>query len=373
MRKRSRREFLRALAGLGIGGMGAGSLLSGCGSPGQTPVKEVPTIIPSPTARPPAEPTQAAEEPTPTRAEEAVSPTEEVEPRETSAPEPGSPELEPIELQPPEPGPVPDLVVVRGGSPADLVRGAISALGGMELFVQPGDDVIVKPNICIVPNSYEQAATTNPQVVATLVSLCLEAGADRVRVMDKGFSGSDATAYERSGIKEAAEAAGAQMELMSQMKYRKMDIPEGKDITQWDVYGDVLDADVLIDVPIAKHHAMASLTLGMKNLMGVILDRGGFHWNLGQRIADLNTLVRPQLTVVDAVRILTDHGPTGGDPNDVMQLDTIIASPDIVAADAYATTLFGLSPADIDYIRLGAEMGIGRMDLENLTISEITV
>ncbi len=368
MRKRSRREFLRALAGLGIGSLGVGGMLSGCGSPGQTPVKEIPAIIPSPTARPPAEPTQAAEEPTPSRAEEAVSPTEEVEPGETSAPEP-----EPIEPEPPESGPVPDLVVAREGNPADLVLEAISALGGMERFVQPGDDVIVKPNICIVPNSYEQAATTNPQVVATLVSLCLEAGAERVRVMDKGFSGSAATAYERSGIKEAAEAAGAQMELMSQMKYRQMDIPEGRDITQWDVYGDILDADVLIDVPIAKHHGSTRLTLGMKNLMGVIQDRGGFHWNLGQRIADLNTLVRPHLTVVDAVRILTDHGPTGGDPNDVMQLDTIIASPDIVAADAYATTLFDMSPADIDYVRLGAEMGIGRMDLENLTISEITV
>jgi uncharacterized protein (DUF362 family) len=268
---------------------------------------------------------------------------------------------------------MPDLVVAREGEPADLVREAIGGLGGMERFVQPGDDVIVKPNICIVPSSYEQAATTNPQVVAALVSLCLQAGAARVRVMDKGFSGSEATAYERSGIKEAAEAAGAQMELMSQMKYRQTDIPGGRDIKQWDVYGDVVDADVLIDVPIAKHHSMARLTLAMKNLMGVILDRGGFHRNLGQRIADLNTVVRPHLTVVDAVRILTDHGPTGGDPNDVAQRDTIIASPDIVAADAYATGLFGMSPADIDYIRLGAEMGIGRMDLENLNVSEIVI
>jgi uncharacterized protein (DUF362 family) len=130
---------------------------------------------------------------------------------------------------------------------------------------------------------------------------------------------------------------------------------------------------VVIDVPIAKHHGLARLTLGMKNLMGVIYDRPAMHRNLGQRLADLSSRVRPTLTVVDAVRMLMDHGPTGGSLEDVRQADTLIVSPDIVAADSYAATLFGLKPDDLAYVRAGAQLGLGRSDLNSLKIEEINV
>jgi uncharacterized protein (DUF362 family) len=139
------------------------------------------------------------------------------------------------------------------------------------------------------------------------------------------------------------------------------------------VYEDILKADVLINVPIAKQHSSSRLTLGMKNLMGVVQDRSAMHIDLGQCIADLNALVRPQLTVVDAVRILTANGPTGGDLADVKELDTVIASPDVVAADSYSASLFGLKPEDLDYIVKGAGMGLGRSDLQNLNIQVIPV
>ena len=274
---------------------------------------------------------------------------------------------------PPTPEPWPYLVVVRGPDPAEITRQAIAALGGMERFVTLGDDVIIKPNICVAYHTYEYAATTNPQVVGTLVTLCWEAGAGRVRVMDLPFGGEPPEAYRISGIEEAVLAAGGEMEIMSQMKYVRAQIPEGRDIKEWDVYEDVLNANVLINVPIAKHHSLARLTLGMKNLMGVILDRPAIHQNLGQRIADLTSLVRPTLTVVDAVRILVNNGPTGGNLNDVRKVDTVIASTDIVAADSYAATLFGLSGADIAYIKAGAEMGLGQMDLSAIEISEINL
>jgi uncharacterized protein (DUF362 family) len=143
------------------------------------------------------------------------------------------------------------------------------------------------------------------------------------------------------------------------------------DIKEWDIYEDILIADLLIDVPIAKDHGSTRLTLGMKNLMGVILDRGRLHNNLGQRIADITSRVRPGLTVVDAVRILTANGPTGGNLDDVKILDTLIASPDIVAADSYATSFFDLKPDDISYIKAAAAMGLGRKDVENLVIAEV--
>jgi len=192
-------------------------------------------------------------------------------------------------------------------------------------------------------------------------------------VLDQPLGGTTQQAYNRSGIDEAVRAAGGQMEVMSSMKFRDVSIPNGRDITRWSVYGDVLDADVVINIPIAKHHNLARLTIGMKNLMGIIRDRNQFHSNLGQRVADLNSLVRPSLTVVDAVRILMNHGPTGGSLDDVKLTNTIIASPDIVAADAYAATLFGLTGADIPAVRAGAQMGLGTMDLKTIKTEEIEV
>jgi uncharacterized protein (DUF362 family) len=264
------------------------------------------------------------------------------------------------------------LAVARGGDPAAITKAAIAALGGIERFVRSGDDVIIKPNICVDYHPPEYAATTNPTVVATLVTLCLGAGARRVRVMDTPLGGTPESAYAVSGIDAAVRLAGGEMEVMSPVKFEEIDIAEGRDITAWDVYRDVVDADVLINVPIAKHHSLARLSLGAKNLLGVILRPNQMHRNLGQRIADLASLVRPTLTVVDAVRILTAHGPTGGSLNDVQRADTVIASHDMVAADAWAATLFGLTGADIAYVHAAAEMGLGTMDLDRVEIEEVS-
>ena len=343
----SRRTFIKLTATVA-----AGAALASC-SPKQIPTTPTeaataikPTTPPSPTSGLVSTDTSPAE----------TSPTE-----TTSNPEP---------TQATSPA---YLAVIHGPDPAAITRAAIEALGGMESFVSSGYDVIIKPNICTDYHPPEYATTTNPTVVGTLVSLCLEAGAKRVRVMDYPFGGTARSAYEISGIAEAVEAAGGEMHVMNQAKYVVVEIPQGRDITSVEIYPDILEADLLINVPIAKDHGSTRLTLGGKNLMGVILDRGMMHFNLSQRIADLTSLVLPALTVIDAVRILTNHGPTGGDLADVQQKDTIIASRDIVAADAYATTLFGLTGSDIGYIQASAEMGLGSMDLSSMDIREVTL
>jgi uncharacterized protein (DUF362 family) len=264
------------------------------------------------------------------------------------------------------------LAVARGGDPEAITRAAIDRLGGMDRFVQAGDDVIIKPNICVDYHPPEFAATTNPTVVATLVALCLEAGAGRVRVMDTPFGGTAESAYVVSGIEEAVRAAGGQMEVMSPVKYARFDIPQGRDLSSWEFYRDVLETNVLINVPIAKDHSLARLSLGGKNLLGVIAEAPQMHRNLGQRVADLASRIRPTLTVVDAVRILVAHGPTGGSLNDVQRTDTVIASHDLVAADAYAATLFGLTGADVPYVRAAADMGLGTIDLNRIRVDEFT-
>jgi uncharacterized protein (DUF362 family) len=163
------------------------------------------------------------------------------------------------------------------------------------------------------------------------------------------------------------------MEVMVAGKFTKVPIPLGISIKDWSVYQDVLATDVLIDVPIAKHHGSAGLTLGCKNLMGTIQARSMMHSSLHQRIADITSLIRPDLTVIDAYRILTRHGPTGGNLDDVKLAKTVIASADIVTADAYACTLFGKTADDIGYVRMAAEMGIGTKDLASIRIEELTL
>ncbi len=348
----TRRQFLRKTAAWGLGAAGAGALLSagGCGPQEATPTSTAEAGLES------ATPTQVS--PALTATVQVAGPTATAQVAGPTATAAGGSEAY--------------LAAVHGADPAAITQRAIAALGGIERFVRPGDEVIVKPNICVAYHGPEYAATTNPQVVATVVSLCLGAGAKRVRVMDSPFGGTAEEAYRISGIEEAVKAAGGEMELMSSFKYGQAAVPQGKDIHEWTVFQDALKA-VLIDVPIAKHHSMARLTLGTKNLMGLIEDRGSIHRNMGQRLADLSSLFRPALTVVDAVRILMDNGPTGGDLNDVKQADLVIASHDIVAADAYATRLFGLQPSDISYIGASARMGLGTMDLTGVRVEEISL
>jgi uncharacterized protein (DUF362 family) len=265
----------------------------------------------------------------------------------------------------------PDLAVARSGEPEEMTRAAVAALGGMERFVKAGDEVVVKPNICVSYHGYEYAATTNPWVVGAVVKMALEAGAKRVKVMDFPFGGTAEQAYRVSGVQAEVQRAGGKMVVMSRVKFVETDIPAGKDLKTANIFDDVLRADVLINVPIAKHHELARLTLGMKNLMGVITNRSYMHANLGQRLADLSSRVQSHLVIVDAVRMLMAHGPTGGNLSDVRKANTVIASHNIISADSYAATLFGIEPEQIGYIKKGTQMGLGVKNLDKLKIEEI--
>ncbi|MGI6368168.1 MAG: DUF362 domain-containing protein [Anaerolineae bacterium] len=353
MRSFGRRQLLRITSLLGLG------LALGACTPHVQDAPAVPTEQPAFTPLPP-QPTSTLEPPT-------LQPVSEG----------GTTPAAPPSLTPPSPTPAPagaaDVAVVHGEDPQALVQTALQLLGGIQRFVQPGYDVIIKPNICNANHGPEYASTTNPLVIATLVRLCLEAGAAQVRVMDNPFAGSAENAYVSSQVDEAVAAAGGTMEIMAPHRFVDAEIPEGRDIHNWRFYKPILDADLVINVPIAKHHGSARLTLGCKNIMGCVEDRGGIHRNLGQRIADLVSRVRPQLTVIDATRILVANGPTGGSLDDVVQANTIIASQDVVAADAWATSLFGRTPQEIAYIVAAHEMGLGTMDLSTLNVVEQTV
>ena len=270
-------------------------------------------------------------------------------------------------------GGLPYLTVVHGTPVAANVKTAIAKLGGMRRFVSAGDDVVIKPNIC-APRAPKYAVTTNPVVVATLVRLARGAGAKRVRVMDYPISSSASSCYSKSGIASAVKAAGGSMKIMSAgTGWATYAIPGGR-LGRQSLYKAIVGCDALINVPIAKQHGSTGLTLAGKNMMGCTRDRGRMHTlGLSRTIAELNAKLRPDLTVLDAIRILIRHGPTGGSLADVRRKDIVIAGRDWVAVDAYATRLFGKKPGFVPYIAAAAKMGLGKADLTGLAIRKYEV
>jgi len=252
------------------------------------------------------------------------------------------------------------------------VRKAIAAIGGMEHFVPKGANVVVKPNMCI-PAKFTQGATTNPIVVATLVKMAFEAGAKSVKVLDFPFGGPSIEVYEVCGIGQKVKEAGGEMEPIATFKFVKTIIPKAVSLKHADIYQTILNADVLINAPVAKNHSEAMFTLGLKNMMGVVSDRPYMHVFLNQAIADLNTIVRPHLTVIDAVRVMLNGGPRGGREDYLKKMDTIVASPDIVAADTYALRFFNADLSSVAYLTMAEQLGVGSTDLKNMKIEEIAV
>ncbi len=255
------------------------------------------------------------------------------------------------------------LIVSSGKGPAKNTRAAIDALGGMGKIVKSGDFVVIKPNIAW-SRPPDAAATTNPEVVAELVRMCKEAGAGKILVIDHIIDKPAEGVLGFTGIREAAEKAGATVSAaQNESDFRSIQIPRGKALKSDTCIKAILKADVFINAPIAKSHAATKLTLGLKNLMGCNWDRQVWHESssLDQCIADYASAVRPDLTVLDATRILLTNGPKG--PGQTKDLGKVIAGTDPVAVDAYGATLFGLKPEEIGHIKLAAAMGLGKIDL----------
>ncbi|MFP4587863.1 MAG: DUF362 domain-containing protein, partial [Desulfohalobiaceae bacterium] len=269
----------------------------------------------------------------------------------------------------------PDLVEAQGG-PEQATRAAVQALGGMSRFVQKGQKVVIKPNMSF-DQPPEMATNTHPQVVQALAQMCRDAGASRVSVLDNPLRTAELCLV-KSGIQEAAEAVDScrVQGVQAKRDFQETKIPDGRQLSSRQVMREVLEADVLISAPVAKHHSSTGVSLSLKGMMGLINDRSEMHWryDLHESIVDLCTLLKADLVVVDATRALTTDGPSG--PGEVVQPEKIIASTDMVTADAYAVTLVkwygrSMDPGQVKHIRLAHERGLGSMDLDNLQLEKI--
>lgn len=253
----------------------------------------------------------------------------------------------------------PRCVLTKNADPASLTRAAIDGLGGMARFVSRGNTVVIKPNIGW-DRTPEQGANTHPEVVAALVGLALKAGAGKVRVMDHTCN--DARrCYRRSGIEEAAKQAGAETLYLRDGRGVDMEVC-GEIVCTWPVHREVVEADVLINVPVAKHHSLTRASLGMKNWLGAIDGRRNqLHQNVPVAAVDLAAFFKPQLTVLDGTRVLLRNGPQGGNVEDVAHPRVVMAGTDPVSVDAFGATLLNLSPEDLPHLALAVERGLGQI------------
>lgn len=270
-------------------------------------------------------------------------------------------------------GASPDLVAVKGGEPEALFNAGMKALGGMRAFVKKGQTVVVKPNIAWdVPP--ELGANTNPKLVACVIRHCYEAGAKKVLVFDHTCNYWK-NSYKNSGIEYYAKQEKAQV-VPGHLEgyYQSVSVSNGECLKKVKVHEAVLSSDVFINVPVLKDHGSARITVSMKNLMGVVWDRGAWHRaGLHQCIADFTAVRKPDLNVVDAYRVMMQNGPRGVSGEDISVMKAQILSRDMVAADAASAKLFGLEPSKVEYIRLASEKKAGRMDLDKLNIERITL
>ena len=262
------------------------------------------------------------------------------------------------------------LAKAQGTNYAHLVGDAVQALGGMKKFVNPGEVVVVKPNMAW-DRTPEMGANAHPVVVRKVVELCLEAGAKQVKVLDHTCD--DARkAYAASGIKAAVEAIKdprAVVEFVDDRRFVELTVEKAKALKKWYFYKDILEADRFINIPVAKQHAESRLTMCLKNMMGAIGGwRGRIHVGLHQNIADMNLLLRPDLHILDATRILLRNGPKGGKVEDVEVKNLLFAGADPVALDAMGAGLFGLKPEDLGYIVKSHQAGRGEMDLSKIKV-----
>lgn len=259
------------------------------------------------------------------------------------------------------------VAVSEGTDYGAITRNVVAALGGFQKFVKPGDVVVIKPNIGW-DRKPEFGACTHPLVVKTIAEECVKAGAKKVKVFDNTCN--DARrCYENSGIQAALKGLkNVEMKHVENERYKNTKM-NGVFLKEWELYDEALSANVFINVPIAKHHNLTKLTLGLKNMMGIMGgNRGYLHRGMDDALSDVSGAVKSHLVIIDATRILLNHGPQGGNLKDVKVLNKIVASTDIVAADAYATTFFNLNPQDISTTVTAYKRGLGEMNLSKIKV-----
>jgi len=269
------------------------------------------------------------------------------------------------------------LIGVAHGRKSKLVKAAVDLLGGMDKFVKNGDTVCLKPNISFAANA-DCGATTSVEITKQVVQLCLDAGAAKIIIIDHTIQDS-VLCVAQSGIEQAVidKKKVSIFTPTKERQFAEVEVPKGKSLKSVMIPKVIQAADKLINLPVAKSHSATGVSLGMKNLMGLIWDRNYLHqMNLHQAIAELATIIKPSLTIIDATRALTSGGPGG--PGNTVELNMVIVGTDVVAVDSYAV---GITPwynksftgSKVKYLVAASEMGLGEINVDKMQIKKTEV
>ncbi|MGD9819695.1 MAG: DUF362 domain-containing protein [Desulfomonilaceae bacterium] len=270
----------------------------------------------------------------------------------------------------------PDVIVSYGTNPSEITRAAVDGLGGMARFVKQGSKVVIKPNMSF-SSPPESASNTHPEVVMEVARMCEQAGASKISILDNTLRTPE-DCLRMSRIPEYCKdiPKTSVNYIKAQRLFKEVKVPNGRQLKSMEVASEVLDADVLIAVPVGKSHGSSGVSLSMKGMMGLIYDRMSFHgrYDLHESIVDMVTILKPNLVVIDGTRILGSGGPGG--PGEVIPLNLVVASTDMVAADAQMVALgtwYGkkFQPNQVKHIKIAAERGLGQSDLSKLNIRNI--
>ena len=273
----------------------------------------------------------------------------------------------------------PDLAVVKGSNYSKNTKKAVEILGGIGKFVPQHSKVALLPN----PQSYNPGTHTKPEIVRAVIQMCKAAGADEIACL--GWL--PIRYWQNTGIKRVIDEEGANLVIADQadqLQFTAIPVPGGKLLHEVEIMNRFFDYDVFITTPITKEHSGNNFSATMKNMMGINSPRSdqSFHkrdWTflrddieyLEQCIADLNTVIKPDLCIVDATEFVITNGPHG--PGELRKPSKVIAGIDRVAVDTYCARLFDYNPKDISVLRKAYEHGIGEMDLTRVKIEEISI
>lgn len=268
--------------------------------------------------------------------------------------------------------PAATVVVVHGKDLPKMLEAGIAKLGGWDKFIKQGMKVTLKPNVAW-NSTPEQGGNTHPDLIRACVTAAEAKGASKISLPENTCHDEKST-FKTSGVEEALKGTKARLYRPASGDYETVEIPKGEKCKSAEVPKDVLSCDCLINMPVAKHHSGATLTLSMKNWMGSVSNETRRAWHrdgLHQCIADFSTFIKPHLVIIDATRIMLTKGPQG--PGEQEFPDELILGTDPVAADAYAATLFKKQPFDIGYIKIAHDAGVGCGDLSKIKIEHIEV
>ena len=348
----TRREFITSVAGA--------ALLSGCPSDQQN--EKAPPRSAAPRKGAPAGGEGAAPPPTPPTRREDTRPALEV-PRDDALANIRKHEIS-----------GPDLVEVAGNDAVKMLAAALPIFSDDKPLVNRGDRVVITPNYALA-RPQGTGVATEASLVKAMIRYCESAGARDITCLDHSYHPAP-RAFRVNGAFEAVSGTSARLiSPWSPDQYVVInDFKAGKlhrDKLEWQAVPEqLLRCDVFIDMPVFKHHRDAGMSGAVKKLMGCIWRRAVYHdVDLQGCIGELAAVMRPTITVMDAVQVLAENGPDG--PGKVKPVNRLLVSADPVLADTYACSYLGVKPDAIGYLKKAAELGAGRMDVKGASIKTI--